>query len=68
MLFPLLPAPSLRPLQTKHLPREDFGLSVERQGPMGNTSLFKMEQRLSKMGMLNRPALAMLLEPTRWGD
>ena len=45
-------------MQSKHLPRENYGLFVEEPGVLGNTSLFKMEQRLVRMGVLDRNLLA----------
>ena len=45
-------------MQRNHLPRENFGLFVEDPNVLGNTSLFKMEQRLLRMGVLDRNLLS----------
>lgn len=51
-------------LQTKHLPRENYGLFVEDPNVLGNASLFKMEQRLLRFGVLDRQLLATMTGST----
>ena len=50
--------------QTKHLPRENYGLFVEDPNVLGNASLFKMEQRLLRFGVLDRQLLATMTGST----
>ena len=46
--------------QSRYNPREAFGLFVEEAGVLGNNSLFKMEQRIMRMGVLDRSLLAIM--------
>ena len=47
-------SPNYLPRQLKRMPKEEFGLHVDRLADLGLKSLFKMEQRLVKGTTLDR--------------
>jgi hypothetical protein len=47
-------------VQRDFIPRENYGLFVDRADTLGRNSLFKMEQRLVLQGVLDRAAVAEL--------
>ncbi|GAX76484.1 hypothetical protein CEUSTIGMA_g3929.t1 [Chlamydomonas eustigma] len=65
MKFPGILGPKPLParqeaLKKDFIPRENFGLFVDRADALGSCSLFKMEQRLVLQGVLDRAAVAEL--------